>query len=154
MPFGRLYTAFQEERIFANSFSPLREEYLNSLQKKRRRDLFSPDISHFDEELERFCRGEDPNFRSGIRLFGSNFEHAVWEACMHIPHGKTCSYGELALTLGNKGSARSVGNALAANPVPLIVPCHRVIRNDGCIGGFGGGQSLKEQLLTIEKGET
>ncbi|MDZ7797175.1 MAG: methylated-DNA--[protein]-cysteine S-methyltransferase [Candidatus Marinimicrobia bacterium] len=154
MPFGRLYTAFQEDRIFAISFLPLQEASLITLQKKRKHDHFTPDISHFNDELKRYCRGENPNFRSGIRLFGSDFEHAVWKACMHIPYGRTCSYGELALAIGNKGSARAVGNALAANPLPIIVPCHRVLRTGGSLGGFGGGAALKKQLLTIEKGET
>lgn len=78
------------------------------------------------------------------------FQRAVLRAAARIPRGKVTTYGELAANLGRPGAARAVGNALAANPFPLIVPCHRVIRSDGTIGGFTGGEDLKRRLLELE----
>lgn len=80
----------------------------------------------------------------------SPFRQAVYRAAYRIPRGSVSTYGELAERLGRVGAARAVGNALAANPFPLIVPCHRVIRSDGRIGGFTGGAGLKRKLLEIE----
>lgn len=78
------------------------------------------------------------------------FQQAVLRAASRIPRGKVATYGELADGLGRPGAARAVGNALAANPFPLIVPCHRVIRSDGTIGGFTGGEDIKRRLLELE----
>jgi methylated-DNA-[protein]-cysteine S-methyltransferase len=78
------------------------------------------------------------------------FRQAVLRAAYRIPRGTVTSYGGLARSLGRAGAARAVGNALAANPFPLIVPCHRVIRSDGTIGGFTGGEGIKRRLLELE----
>ncbi len=78
------------------------------------------------------------------------FRQAVLRATARIPRGTVATYGCLARELGRAGAARAVGNALAANPFPLIVPCHRVIRSDGTIGGFTGGEGIKRQLLEME----
>ncbi len=69
---------------------------------------------------------------------------------MRIPYGKTISYGCLAARIGRPEAARAVGNALAANPVPLIIPCHRIILSGGGLGGFGAGTRLKKQLIALE----
>ncbi len=80
----------------------------------------------------------------------SPFRQTVYRAAYRIPRGSVFTYGELAERIGRGGAARAVGNALAANPFPLIVPCHRVIRSDGRIGGFTGGAGLKRRLLEAE----
>jgi methylated-DNA-[protein]-cysteine S-methyltransferase len=78
------------------------------------------------------------------------FRQAVLRAAYRIPRGTVATYGSLARELGRARAARAVGNALAANPFPLIVPCHRVIRSDGTIGGFTGGEGIKRRLLEME----
>ena len=78
------------------------------------------------------------------------FRQAVLRATARIPRGKVATYGGLARRLGREKAARAVGNALAANPFPLIVPCHRVIRSDGTVGGFTGGDETKRRLLELE----
>ncbi|MDP8235924.1 MAG: MGMT family protein [Candidatus Erginobacter occultus] len=78
------------------------------------------------------------------------FRQAVLRSAYRIPRGTVTSYGGLARSLGRAGAARAVGNALAANPFPLIVPCHRVVRSDGTIGGFTGGEGIKRRLLELE----
>ncbi|MCK4262862.1 MAG: MGMT family protein, partial [Dehalococcoidia bacterium] len=82
--------------------------------------------------------------------WASPFQRSVWDVCQSIPYGETRSYAWVAGKLGLPRAARAVGQALARNPVPIIVPCHRVIGSDGELVGFGGGMDLKRLLLRIE----
>lgn len=84
---------------------------------------------------------------------GTAFQRRVWEASRRIPVGGVWSYGELARRIGMPGASRAVGNALGANPVPIVVPCHRVIQSDQGIGGFSGGLRWKRFLLEHERGQ-
>jgi methylated-DNA-[protein]-cysteine S-methyltransferase len=81
------------------------------------------------------------------------FQRRVWETARQIPRGQTRSYWWVAVRSGNPRAARAVGSALGANPLPLVVPCHRVVRADGHLGGFGGGLPLKRRLLALEGAE-
>jgi O-6-methylguanine DNA methyltransferase len=81
---------------------------------------------------------------------GTSFQRKVWKAIMRIPYGRVRSYQWVALRLGGKQYARAVGMALGANPVPIVVPCHRVIAHDGSLGGFSGGLPMKRRLLRLE----
>jgi methylated-DNA-[protein]-cysteine S-methyltransferase len=88
-----------------------------------------------------------------VRLTGlTPFQQSVLHECGRIPPGKTLTYGELADRAGRPGAARAVGNALARNPVPLVIPCHRVVASGGVLGGFSAeaGVGLKKQLLALE----
>ncbi|MGB9867887.1 MAG: methylated-DNA--[protein]-cysteine S-methyltransferase [Bacillota bacterium] len=80
----------------------------------------------------------------------TQFQRNVYQALRKVPYGSTVSYSELASLAGYPGAARAVGQACATNPVPLVVPCHRVIRGNGSIGGFAGGTPMKRKLLQIE----
>ncbi|MGE4351121.1 MAG: methylated-DNA--[protein]-cysteine S-methyltransferase [Bdellovibrionales bacterium] len=84
-----------------------------------------------------------------VLLVGTDFQHRVWAALLDIPAGETVTYGELAARIGKPKAARSVGTALGANPVPVIVPCHRVIGANG-LGGFSSGIGIKKRLLEAE----
>jgi methylated-DNA-[protein]-cysteine S-methyltransferase len=84
---------------------------------------------------------------------GTPFQERVWRALLRVPFGATCSYGDLARAAGRPGAARAVGGANHANPIALIVPCHRVIAADGTLGGYGGGLDKKAWLLRHEGGE-
>ncbi|MFH1074516.1 MAG: methylated-DNA--[protein]-cysteine S-methyltransferase [Candidatus Firestonebacteria bacterium] len=81
----------------------------------------------------------------------TKFQIRVWNAAKKIPYGGTRSYSRVARRIGKPGSARAVGNALGKNPCPIIIPCHRVIKNDGTIGGFSGAKSWKKILLDLER---
>ncbi|HEY0513475.1 MAG TPA: MGMT family protein, partial [Thermoanaerobaculia bacterium] len=81
---------------------------------------------------------------------GTPFERSVWDELRRIPFGETRSYGEIAQAIGRPGAARAVGRANGANPIPIVVPCHRVIGSDGSLTGFGGGLEAKSRLLEIE----
>jgi O-6-methylguanine DNA methyltransferase len=86
----------------------------------------------------------------GVEIGGTPFQRAVWAAARAIPAGEVRTYAEIARIVGRPGAARAVGQALGANPVPLLVPCHRVVASDGGLGGFTGGLGLKERLLALE----
>ena len=101
-------------------------------------------------QLDEYFRGVRRAFTLPLAPVGTAFQLAVWEALTAIPYGETLSYGELARHLGRAGSARAVGLANGANPLPIIVPCHRVIGTDGSLIGFGGGLDIKRALLALE----
>jgi len=102
------------------------------------------------DELDAYFSGQLREFKCDLDLKGTSFQKRVWEALREIPYGQTRSYGEIAKTIGNPKAVRAVGRANGTNPVPIIVPCHRVIQADGSLGGFGGGLDLKKSLLELE----
>jgi len=104
-------------------------------------------------ELVEYLAGERRRFDFPIDLHGTPFEMEVWTALQNIPYGSTVTYGELATRLGRPGAARAVGSANGRNPIPIVVPCHRVIAAGGKLGGYGGGLTLKRQLLDLESGQ-
>ena len=107
------------------------------------------------EKINLFLSGKKTSF-GGCKMDWSSltpFQGKVLRAAMKIPYGTVSTYGNLSKTIGHPNSARAVGNALSKNPFPLIVPCHRIVRGDGKVGGFsaGGGKKLKEKLLRMER---
>jgi methylated-DNA-[protein]-cysteine S-methyltransferase len=101
-------------------------------------------------QLAEYFAGERRDFDLQLAAAGTPFERSVWEELRRIPFGETRSYGEIARAIGRPGSARAVGRANGANPIPIVVPCHRVIGADGSLTGFGGGLEAKSRLLEIE----
>ncbi|MCH8162035.1 MAG: methylated-DNA--[protein]-cysteine S-methyltransferase [Chloroflexi bacterium] len=98
----------------------------------------------------RAVAGEDIRLDGNVRIgIGTRFQRAVWEGVSRIPKGETVTYGELASNVGYPGAARAVGQAVGSNPIPLLIPCHRVVASNG-IGGFGGDIRLKKRLLAAE----
>ena len=110
-------------------------------------------ISELCEQIKRFLQGEEVLFDMDImNLEGrSKFQRRVLSAQRDVPRGQVTTYGRIAKKLGNPKGARAVGGALARNPFPIVIPCHRTIRSSGEIGGFGGGQNLKRALLELEE---
>jgi methylated-DNA-[protein]-cysteine S-methyltransferase len=108
-------------------------------------------IAHVREQVDEYCDGRRQDFALPYRFDGgSSFERSIWEAMARIPYGETVSYGALAKEAGDPAAARAVGVACNRNPIPLIVPCHRVVGADGALVGFGGGLPLKRALLDFE----
>ncbi len=102
-------------------------------------------------ELERYLRGKLKRFHSPLDLRGTPFQRKVWSELAKIPYGETKSYKEVARAIGHPRAFRAVGNANGANPISIILPCHRVIESDGGLGGYGHGIDLKKQLLDFEQ---
>jgi methylated-DNA-[protein]-cysteine S-methyltransferase len=108
-------------------------------------------FSSLKKQLKDYFSGKKVRFTEKLDLSpGSPFEQKVWKKMLQIPYGKTISYKKLAQMVGNSRKARAVGNACARNPLPIIVPCHRVIKSDGGLGGYGGGIERKRRLLDLE----
>jgi methylated-DNA-[protein]-cysteine S-methyltransferase len=101
-------------------------------------------------QLREYFAGTRTAFELPLRVDGSPFEHRVWAELRRIPYGTTASYGLIAERVGDPGAARAVGRANARNPIPVIVPCHRVVGADGSLTGFGGGLACKRRLLELE----
>lgn len=104
------------------------------------------------DELRRYFAGERVQFACSLDLHGTPFQIAVWEELFSIPYGEIRSYGEIAQAIGRPSAVRAVGAANGANPVAIIVPCHRVIGSNGSLTGYGGGLQTKEWLLGLEQG--
>jgi methylated-DNA-[protein]-cysteine S-methyltransferase len=102
------------------------------------------------DQLAAYFAGELTQFDVPLRLAGTTFQQRVWQELREIPYGSTATYGEIAERLGSPGASRAVGLANNRNPVPIIVPCHRVVGADGALVGFGGGLPCKRWLLDHE----
>jgi len=101
-------------------------------------------------QLDEYFSGSRQVFDLPLAPAGTTFQLAVWRALQGIAYGRTTSYGQLARDLGNANGARAVGLANGSNPLPVIIPCHRVIGADGSLTGFGGGLDIKQALLRLE----
>lgn len=108
---------------------------------------FEPAIA----QLEEYFAGRRQSFDLPLAPEGTAFQRIVWQALTRIPYGETTSYGEVARRIGKPQASRAVGLANGANPLPIIVPCHRVIGADGSLTGFGGGLDIKRKLLALER---
>jgi O-6-methylguanine DNA methyltransferase len=113
-------------------------------------DGFAPNRAAIAQILE-YLDGKRVGFELPIDLRGTPFQRAVWAALLAIPYGETRSYAEIAKAVGQPAAVRAVGAANGANPIALVVPCHRVIASDGSLGGYGGGLRLKAKLLAMER---
>ncbi len=102
-------------------------------------------------QLEAYFAGKLKTFSVNIFLNVTPFQKKVLTALRRVPYGNTISYGELAKTIGNPKASRAVGQANARNPIPIVIPCHRVIGSSGKLTGFGGGISIKQTLLDLEQ---
>jgi len=105
------------------------------------------------DQLKSYFAGERKAFDLPLVLEGTEFQKKVWTSLVAIPYGETVSYKTLAERVGSPKAVRAVGAANGANPIPIIIPCHRVIGNDGSLTGFGGGLPLKKKLLELESGQ-
>ncbi len=101
-------------------------------------------------QVQEFLEGKRHGFELEFELYGTVFQREVWSALRAIPYGATRTYGEIASSIGKPGAMRAVGAASGANPLPLVIPCHRVVAAGGKLGGFGGGLPLKRRLLAME----
>lgn len=112
------------------------------------------DSAGFAEATRQLCAyfaGELELFDLPLAPVGTPFQLEVWRRLGEIPYGETISYGELARRIGNPKASRAVGLANGSNPIPMIIPCHRVIGSNGRLTGYGGGLPIKEKLLALER---
>lgn len=108
-------------------------------------------LQHETRQIKEYFSGKKKTFDMKLFLKGTEFQKKVWKAIADVNYGKTASYDWVSKKIKNPGALRAVGSACGRNPVPIVIPCHRIISKDGGIGGFGGGLPLKRKLLKIEK---
>jgi len=115
----------------------------------------NPLLAEAVAQLRAYFAGRLREFRLPLDLAGTDFQIRVWRELVAIPYGETRSYTGIARAIGRPAAIRAVGTANGANPLPIVVPCHRVINANGKLGGYGGGLPLKKRLLALEQaGET
>jgi O-6-methylguanine DNA methyltransferase len=102
-------------------------------------------------QLKKYLKGELKHFDCPLDMEGTPFEKKVWSALRRIPYARTRSYKDIAKSIGHPRAFRAVGNANGRNPIPLIIPCHRVIESNGGLGGYGHGLKVKKGLLALEQ---
>lgn len=110
----------------------------------------SPLLRNAARELHAYFDGKLENFSIPLKTEGTEFQTGVWNALQKVPYGHAVSYSELAGQIGKPKAARAIGGAVGKNPIPIIIPCHRVLAAGGKLGGFTGGTDIKKWLLAIE----
>lgn len=111
----------------------------------------TPLLKEAERQLESYFSGKLKEFNLPLEPCGTAFMKQVWAALCEIPYGNTASYGDIAKKIGKPKAARAVGLANNRNPIPIIIPCHRVIGTDGSLTGYAGGLEMKKKLLDLEK---
>ena len=109
-----------------------------------------PSMNNVFNQLKEYFRRNRREFDLELEIIGTDFQKRVWNELNRIPYGETISYGELAIRLGDKNLMRAVAAANGTNPIPIVIPCHRVIGSDGSLTGYGGGLDVKKKLLELE----
>ncbi|MGQ9674775.1 MAG: methylated-DNA--[protein]-cysteine S-methyltransferase [Chloroflexota bacterium] len=152
--FGWVGLVASERGLVALEFPlPTRDEVTERLLEVFSDNLEVDDnaFPELSESLTRYFAGEQVEFNAAVdERLGTPFQRKAWDSVRSIPYGQTMSYGEVARRMGRPGAARAVGSAMRANPVPIVIPCHRVIGSSGTLTGFGGGLDLKRRLLRLE----
>jgi methylated-DNA-[protein]-cysteine S-methyltransferase len=147
-PVGALLAARDDEGIASISFQKNGRPADPHPQWKRSDAAFG-DLS---EQLRAYFEGKLRSFDLPLHPEGTPFQRDVWRALQSIPYGQTRSYADIAREIARPKAVRAVGAANGANPLPIVVPCHRVIGSNGSLTGFGGGIAVKQQLLALESG--
>lgn len=142
---------FLEDNLFISVYEE--DGYLiridiNQIGKEELSD--NQNLKEAEAQIKEYLRGERKSFNLKLKYSGTSFQKKVFEELMKVEYGKTVSYKELSEMCDNCNAYRAVGNAVGKNPLPIVIPCHRVLKNDGSIGGFSLGLDIKRKLLKIE----
>jgi methylated-DNA-[protein]-cysteine S-methyltransferase len=144
---GRLLVAGDEYGLSYISFMKGKHRITPEIDWREDQHFFSEPI----RQLDLYFQGRLKQFTLKLAPQGTPFQLDVLRALQEVPYGETISYGELAKRIGRPNASRAVGGANARNPLPIVIPCHRVIGSDGNLVGFGGGLDIKKKLLDLEK---
>jgi len=129
-------------------------DFLNGRRNVKPHPGWTEDVTSLSpviEQLRAYFTGRLERFDLQLAPEGTEFQRKVWDELCSIGYGETISYGELARRIGNAKASRAVGLANGSNPIPIIIPCHRVIGSNGKLTGYGGGLEIKEKLLALER---
>jgi methylated-DNA-[protein]-cysteine S-methyltransferase len=152
-PIGDLFVAATDKGLVRISFMSNEPGFVSELRMRLNRDVVESleKVSGVVQQLHEYFAGKRSRFSVAIDWsLVTPFQRRVLEAAIAVPAGHVASYGELARRIGQPGASRAVGNALGRNPVPIVIPCHRIVREGGGLGGYTGGLHIKKKLLQIE----
>jgi len=147
-PVGRLLLAGDESALQRIAFQNGRRPQQHDASWRQRADAFQDAAA----QLTEYFAGVRRRFELSLAPEGTPFQQQVWRALLDVPYGATISYGQLAARIGQPAASRAVGLANGSNPLPIVIPCHRVIGANGKLTGYGGGLAIKERLLALERG--
>ncbi len=138
---------FTDRRMLDAQFTTLRKHFKCAIVPGKNKH-----ITQLEKELKKYFDGTLKKFTVPIVYPGSEFQQRVWNELLKIPLGKTVSYEDIAKKIGEPKAQRAVGHANGLNRIAIVIPCHRVVNNNGKLGGYGGGLWRKQRLLELEKG--
>ncbi len=147
-PFGDAFIAATERGICRLSFDP--EKALHTLKADFGNATLEQDTAHTRPIIEKIFSSKGDGTPLPLHLRGTNFQIQVWEALLRIPHGHLVAYNDIAMAVNNPNATRAVGTAIGKNPIPLLIPCHRVIRATGEFGQYAFGSTRKKAILGWE----
>ena len=155
-PLGDMLSIADHEKLYLLEFTTRKnlEKQIDKLTINQKTDITSGETSvtrSIKNELERYFKNELREFQTPVYLQGTDFQHIVWQALQRIPFGQTRSYAELAQAIGQPKAYRAVARANSTNRLAIIIPCHRIINQNGNLGGYAGGITRKQSLLQHEK---
>lgn len=156
-PLGRMTAVVNEHALLSLSFTDSKDYHTAWDKLQRQGTLIQisthPIINQIALELEAYFHGACQQFKTPVDyVIGTSFQQDVWRALQQLPYGEQVNYSAIAEAIGKPKSVRAVSTAIGLNPLSIIVPCHRVLRKDGRLGGFNSGLHRKKYLLTLEGG--
>lgn len=151
-PIGKMLIASTKKGLCKVDLFVGEKQFTDAVSSRFRAEVVRNDaaMQNVTKALERYFEGKPIPRHIALDLRGTPFQKKVWSELLKIPHGETRSYKQVAIAIGMPTASRAVGSAVASNPVPIVVPCHRVLRSDGSLGGFGYGVRIKKKLLRVE----
>jgi O-6-methylguanine DNA methyltransferase len=155
-PLGDMLAISDDDALYVLEFTDWKglERKLRQLRAKTKSDIISATaepISSIDRELKSYFSGQLHEFKTPLHFWGTPFQNIVWQELIRLPYGQTKSYQMQARAIGKPLAFRAVANANGTNPMAIIIPCHRIIRHSGDLGGYGGGLHRKKWLLEHER---
>jgi O-6-methylguanine DNA methyltransferase len=149
----KVFVASTEKGVCMVDFLTSEKDFLKRLKRRFPREVIRNDQKNRNvlNQLKKYLKGKLQRFDCKLDFKGTPFQKKVWSALTKIPYGQARSYQDVARAIGHPKAFRAVGNANGKNPIPLIIPCHRVIESNGSLGGFGHGIKVKKQLLDFEQ---
>jgi len=152
-PLGPILLLSNGQGLFRIAINPTLAEYLEQIQNQYQQEIIADKkaLARPLKALQEYFQGKRRNFKLDLDLGAATvFQKCVWQTLMKIPYGQVRSYQWVAHQIGVPQGARAVGAANRCNPLPIVIPCHRVIKADGKLGGYSGGIAVKQALLKLE----
>ncbi|MFH0851055.1 MAG: methylated-DNA--[protein]-cysteine S-methyltransferase [Candidatus Bathyarchaeota archaeon] len=152
-PIGKIWTAASSTGLIRLNLPCGEDRFLQELDRQidTEPEYRPGKLDELSGWLEKYFKGKPMTYDESFDIRGTEFQKMVWREIYKIPYGRLTSYGLIAKDMGKPGASRAVGNAVGQNPLAIVIPCHRVVWNNGGIGGFGGGLDRKRFLLNLER---